>query len=183
MHGIVAVAQVQRHVLLGLLDVDARWTTQVDRRRQIQVDAAQTIGSLAEALRLGRRRRSPHGIRQIPREQGLCRGKIKGAMRETREEKLERNESRRSKVNGKNRRCFPAAGHVHVHEFSRDRLTSFRLYSTSRNVGPSKTMLPRSTKRVRSVSTEQARVYPPTFSPHRDKLRLMRPKSIFIHQL
>ena len=39
-HGIVAVAEVQRDVLLLLLDVDARRSTQIDGRRQIQIDAA-----------------------------------------------------------------------------------------------------------------------------------------------
>lgn len=70
-HRIVAVAQVQRDVLLLLPDVDARRPTQVEGRGQIQIDAAQAIGRLAEALRLGIGR-SAHGVWKIPGEQRLC---------------------------------------------------------------------------------------------------------------
>lgn len=95
MHGVIAVAQVQRDVLLLLLDVDAGGPAEVDRGRQVQVDAAQAIRGLAEALGLGSGRPS-HGVGQVPREQRLWRNKRR--IRETREEKLERNESRRPKV-------------------------------------------------------------------------------------
>lgn len=120
MHRIIAVAQIQRDILLLLLDVEASRTAQVDGGRQVQIDAAQATGSLAEALGL-RRGRSRLDLRQIPREQGLCGARAWGAYvrvyvramyaraREIRDatreklgtEKSERNESRADrKLNG-----------------------------------------------------------------------------------
>lgn len=73
-HGIVAVAEIQRDVLLLLPHVDARRPAQIERRGQIQIDAAQAIGRLTQALRLGIGR-SAHGVWKIPGEQRLCRRK------------------------------------------------------------------------------------------------------------
>lgn len=73
-HGIVAVAEIQRDVLLLLPHVDARRPAQIERRGQIQIDAAQAIGRLTQALGL-RIGRSAHGVWKIPGEQRLCRRK------------------------------------------------------------------------------------------------------------
>jgi len=74
-NGIVAVAEVQGHVVFLLLDVDACRAAQIDRGCQIQVDAAQATGSLAQAFGLRLRARSRLDLWQVPGEQGLYRSR------------------------------------------------------------------------------------------------------------
>lgn len=114
-NGIIAISQIQSHILLLLPEIDANRATYIDRGCQIQIDAAETAGSLAKALGLGRGR-SRLDLWKVPREQGLCGQKTRGDTRAVdardkkrgvRAEKLgaeksERNESRRrSKVKWK----------------------------------------------------------------------------------
>jgi len=58
-----------------LLDVDACRAAQIDRGCQIQVDAAQATGSLAQAFGLRLRARSRLDLWQVPGEQGLYRSR------------------------------------------------------------------------------------------------------------